>query len=181
MNQAWVNRAVDILKAGGIIVHYTDTVVGLAVLPQNDTLTRLNRVKQRKGKQGFILLATSSLQLQPFLGASAEEIQQLDDISETPTTWLINAASETPPLLVSEQKKIAVRITRNPLVSLLTDQLGPIASTSANLSNQPTCSNPQTAYLHFGPQIDYIVSTNNLGSNKASTIIDFYSKQVIRN
>ena len=130
-----ISKAIQVLISGGIIAHHTDTVVGFASLPTRLLLQRLARIKHRLNKQGFILLASTSAQVMHLLNCSSSEQERLHQAQARPTTWLVNASNVAPALLISEKNQIAVRITSHCNIAPITQAVGPIVSTSANLTH----------------------------------------------
>ena len=169
-----------VLTLGGIIAHQTDTVFGFACLPQEPILRRLAAIKQRAPQRGFILLAASIDQLDPYINGRAEELERLTHVASVPTTWLVTAAQNLPPSLLGEHNKIAVRLVCQQTLVALCRQVGPIASTSANISQQDTCADTAQLRTMFGPQIDYIETHAVAGTGQASRIIDCLSQEIIR-
>ncbi len=169
-----------VLSQGGIIAHQTDTVFGFACLPQEHILRRLAVIKQRTLARGFILLASCIDQLDPYIDCSAEEIHRLHQVQSVPTTWLVTAAQNLPPSLHGEHDKIAVRLVCHQTLVALCNQVGPIASTSANISQQDTCADATKLRIMFGPHVDYIETQSVAGTGQASRIIDCLSQEIIR-
>ena len=169
-----------LLSQGGIIAHQTDTVFGFACLPREHTLKKLTRIKQRAVNRGFILLATSTEQLLNYINCSTEEIEILNKPQHRPTTYLVQASEHLPPSLLGEHTKIAVRMVKHPCIISLCENVGAIASTSANISHQEICSQPEKLRTMFGPHIDYIETESIAGTGLASRIIDLASQEIIR-
>ena len=173
-------RAACALQANGIVAHYTDTVAGLACLPNNDALERLTKLKRRSSSKGFILLAAEFSQLQNYIHCTDKEMNQIEQPSSTPTTWLVSTGSETPKALIGETNQLAVRLTSNEGIYNLCNLVGPIISTSANLSGYATCGCLQDIRKIFGPLVDYVDNSPNEGTNKPSTIIELRTGNIIR-
>ena len=169
-----------ILKANGVIAHYTDTIIGLACLPKEKLLQRLVRIKHRPNTKAFIMLASFSEQIAEFTQCSSAELSKLDLPQPTPTTWLVESSSMCPPFLIGESKKIAVRITRHAGIQSICNQVGPIVSTSANLSDQTICTDLKQVRNMFGPAIDYLHWTKNTGTGRPSAVIDLKSGKILR-
>ncbi len=169
-----------ILKTNGIITHYTDTIVGLACLPKERLLQRLMRIKHRPDTKGFILLASASRQVSGFTQCSAADLTKLDLPQPKPTTWLVKSSAMCPPSLLGATNKIAVRITKHTDIQSLCDQVGPVVSTSANLSDQANCTDLKQVRNMFGPAIDYVHWTKDTGTGRPSTVIDLESGNILR-
>ena len=175
-----ITHAATVLQAGGVIAHYTDTVTGLACLPKERLLQRLASIKHRSKEKGFILLATTLQQLQRFVHCSSTELAAIDTTRPESTTWLVKASEHVPPALMGVNDKLAIRLSKHANIKYLCNCVGPIASTSANLSGQAICSELHGVRKVFGPQIDYVHLTEGKGTEKASTIIDMESGTIIR-
>ncbi|MEM7303945.1 MAG: Sua5/YciO/YrdC/YwlC family protein [Pseudomonadota bacterium] len=174
-------RAIQVLRQGGVIAHQTDTVFGLASLPYEHLLRRLFQIKHRNNKQGYILLASDVTHLSDFICCTNEEIKILSEAQAKPTTWLVNAHPGIAPSLLGATDKIAVRITAMNSIQQISESLGPIVSTSANLSHQKTCYSSSQVRKMFGASIDYVDTASIPGTGQASKIIDLQTRQVIRN
>lgn len=180
MAQSPISRAIEVLLCGGIIAHQTDTVIGFASLPTPSSLQRLQRIKHRQNKQGFILLASTTEQVLGLCNCTAEEEQKLREKQVRPTTWIINANSATPALLKSERNQIAIRVTKHSNIAPITQVTGPIVSTSANLTNVKTCLTVNEVRRQFGSQIDFIVKSDSRVEQSPSMIIDIHSNKILR-
>jgi L-threonylcarbamoyladenylate synthase len=172
--------AASVLINNGVIAHQTDTVIGLACLPTERLLLRLSRIKQRNKQKSFILLASSSQQLNDFIQVDAKAFETLDTATQQPTTWLVPARNNVSPLLIGNSNKIAIRITNHAGVKSICAQVGAIASTSANISDQQICYDMNQVRAIFGPSIDYIDQTQTPGAGKSSTIIDLITGAILR-
>lgn len=126
------------------------------------------------------MLATDSGQIAKYAQCKASELAKLDVPQPHPTTWLVKSSEISPPSLLGASKKIAVRLIRDTSIQSICKQVGPIVSTSANLSNQPICTDLRQVRNMFGPAIDYIQRTENLGTGRPSTVIDLDSGQILR-
>ena len=173
-------RAAAILKNNGIIVHQTDTVLGLACLPKPTLLQRLGQLKRRSQTKGFILLASSIEQLHGYIQIDDEALTVIQRAGSRPTTWLVKAGKQAGAGLIGDGHKVAVRLSQHAGVKSICEKAGAIASTSANLSSLNTCSQFEQARKMFGPHIDYIECAPATGSGQPSRIIDLASGAVIR-
>lgn len=174
------HSAICVLQHNGIIAHQTDTILGLACLPNQETLSRLSQIKNRPANKAFILLASHIQQIKPYIAVDDKIENKLMTPTETPTTWLIDPAENISNHMLGETNKVAVRITQFQPVVMLCEQVGAIASTSANISNQAVCTSPKQIRNMFGPNIDYVDQNQIPGTGKSSTIIDLSSSKIIR-
>lgn len=174
------HQAVLTIKNCGIIAHQTDTIFGLACLPSHTLLNRLSNIKKRRPDKAFILLASNYKQVAKYIVAEDKVVNTLNTPTDIPTTWLVQPNNAISHHLIGQTNKVAIRITSFEPIKNLCEQVGAIASTSANISNQSACTNAQQIRMQFGPNIDYIDTHQAQGTGKSSTIIDLASGQVIR-
>ncbi len=121
-----ITMAAAELRAGRAVVIPTDTVYGLAVLPEN--LGLLFELKQRPPDKAVAVLV-----------ARAADVEELFD--PLPATRRL-MEEFWPGALTIVQNGWGTRCPDHPLVRALATEVGPIATSSANLSGQPT---PDTA------------------------------------
>jgi|TARA_B110000977_G_scaffold103666_1_gene135332 L-threonylcarbamoyladenylate synthase len=171
--------ALSVLRAGGVIAHHSDTVLGIACLPRAAHLTRMARIKMRTPSKPFLLLADSLTQLNGFV-AEDFELQSLLTSNTKPTTYLVPASKHCPQILIGPSQHIAVRISQHPNVTSISNTLGAFASSSANLSGQKTVCHVAELRKQFGPELDYIYDSGKLGSGQSSRIIDLKTQEILR-
>ena len=170
-----LSKAIAALHSGGVIAYPTEAVFGLGCDPRNEkALARIIEIKSRDAHKGFILIARSLEQLIPFLAPVQPEWQsQFDAVWPGPVTMVVPCATCTSELLSGGRKTLAVRVSAHPLVQDLCARFdGPIVSTSANRSGQPSCRDTACAVQLFGSEVDVVVD-GTVGTLTAPTkIID---------
>ncbi len=180
MAVSFQSRAAFVLKQGGIIAHQTDTIFGLACLPYEKVLTRLSHIKKRPADKAFILLASSLQQISSYIADDHSAIETIARNTAKPTTWLVKPAKNISSQLIGPTHKVAVRLTEYPPVVELCQQVGAIASTSANISSYSACTHAYQARQMFGPNLDYVDPNQTPGTGQSSTIIDLSTGNIIR-
>ena len=135
-----VGIAVEALRAGRIVVLPTDTVYGLAVLPESEQAVReLYALKGRGEAQPTALVASTVarlLELVPELGSSEQLLSAL--LPGAYTLVLSNPAGRYPWLCGPGAPTIGVRVpaVTGPGADVLA-AVGSVAATSANLPGRP--------------------------------------------
>ena len=154
-----IRRAAHLIRHGGIIVYPTETVYGLGCDPMNYyAVTGLNQLKRREPGKGLIILADSLSLFEDYIEELSEADQKKITGASQPTSWIVRAKDSLPDWLTNKQQTLAIRITRQPVVSALCQQLGhPIVSTSANPSGKRTCRNAMEAHKYFHDKVDAIL------------------------
>ena len=161
-----ISEAIDIMADGGIILYPTDTVYGLgANIFNNDAVKKIYEIKKRDH--------TNSLELIADLNKDSRAI--VDKWLPGPFTFILNKKKIVSPY-VSASSKVGVRIPDYKIARLLAS-LFPITTTSANITNECTLSNPQDILKQIGNDIDLVIDVGDLGKAKPSTVIDLSSSK----
>ena len=128
-------KAIACLKNGGVILHATDTVWGLAA-----DATHLTAVeRERSLDQPMLMLASNSRMVEVIQHQLPEEAWELMEVCDRPLTVLAPFSPQCRhalhPALINKQGACAVRLTQDPYCQFIIEGLGrPIVSTSANKS-----------------------------------------------
>jgi len=135
-----VEKALDVLRKGGIILYPTDTIWGLGCDATNkEAVSRIYQIKNREDSKSLIILVAEERDVLQYV--AAPDLAVFDFIQEQsrPTTVIFEQAIGLPENLVAADGSIAIRIVRDEFCRHLIKRLRkPIVSTSANISGQPS-------------------------------------------
>lgn len=178
-----LDRAVQVLKKGGIIVYPTDTLYGLGVDVLNSkAVSKLFLLKRRKTSMPLSFLIESIEKLEQFIGElPAEKKSQINKLLPGKYTILIEKNKPGTGLNAeqlsghrSKNQKIGFRIPAHRWCHELTTRMaGPISSTSANISGQKNVLSIPEVISHFGNKPDLVLDAGVMPDSRGSTIIDF--------
>jgi L-threonylcarbamoyladenylate synthase len=107
---------------------------------------------------------------------------QIMDLSENPTTLILDNPRNVTPALISDDKSLGIRLIKEPFCYKLLERMKKaIVSTSANVSGMPT----PRSFKEIDPVIlkgvDYVVNLNrDKVCNKPSTIIKLSSGNQVK-
>ena len=177
-----IGEAIDIMADGGVILYPTDTVYGLgANIFNNDAVKRIYEIKKRDSSKPLSVLVEDmeSMELIADLNKSSREI--INKWLPGPFTFILNKRKIVSPY-VSASSKVGVRIPDYRIARALAS-LFPITTTSANLTNEDTLSNPQDILKQLGNDIDLVIDVGSLDNAKPSTVIDLSTSKptLVRN
>jgi L-threonylcarbamoyladenylate synthase len=178
-----LQRAVAILRAGGVIAYPTETVWGFGCDPLNErAVARLLNLKGRSVEKGLILIGASAEQFSDYLDELEPAMKSKFTASTCrPTTWLVPANSRVPSWIKGDFNSVALRVSTHKLVSDLCLAFGsPIVSTSANKSGYPTPPQPWPLRKFLGNGLDYILPGILGEASGPSEIRDLISDKRIR-
>lgn len=154
-----IDRAVEVMRKGGVVLYPTDTVWGLGCDARNpEAIARVYEIKRRADSKALICLVESLDRLQSLVGPLSDPLSQLLD-SPRPTTVIYPSASGVAPNLLAPDGSIGLRLTSELYSSRLCARLGsPVVSTSANISGAPS----PAIFSEISPEIldavDYIAA-----------------------
>ena len=149
-----VEMAAAELRAGRAVVIPTDTVYGLAALPENADL--LFELKQRPADKAVAILVARPADAERLFDPLPAARRLMEEC------W--------PGALTIVQGGCGVRCPDHPLVQALATAVGPIATTSANLSGQPTPHTAAEAAAAF-PEVQLVIEGGRLQS-PPSTVVE---------
>ena len=175
-NTSVINKVVEVLKKGGIIIYPTDTVYGLGCDITNakavEKIARIKGIKVDKSNFSFICNDLSHL---------SDYVKQID----TPTYKLLKRAfpgpytfilpgSKSLPKVFKKKKTVGIRIPNNNIVRAIVEALGnPIISTSIHDEDDVIeyTTDPELIFEKWKHLVDGVID-GGFGDNLASTIID---------
>jgi L-threonylcarbamoyladenylate synthase len=178
-----VDRAVRVLRAGGVIAYASEGVWGLGCDPFNaDAVLRILDLKSRDVAMGLILVAASVEQLAPLLVHVPRHARaELQQSWPGPVTWVVPIRGELPRWITGRHASVALRVSGHTQLRALCKAYGkPIVSTSANPHGRPPARTALAVRRYFRNHIDYILpgATGSLG--RPSQIRDALSGRVLR-
>lgn len=166
-----LQRAVQILQAGGVIAYPTDTVYALGCdITQKRAVDAIYRMKRMRDDQLLSFVCPDLSDIARYGVVSDNAYRIMRRIFPGPYTVLLAATREVPKVLRQNRKTVGIRIPDHPIALALARELGnPVASTSASLDGQQFLDprEIEEAFPDLGLVIDVEVT-----SLVPSTIID---------
>lgn len=155
-----VNKVVDVLREGGIVLYPTDTVWGIGCVATNSAAVRkIYALKQRDDTKSLIILLPDAKDIFKYTAQPHPDIIHILTQFEKPTTVIYTQAIGLPDNLVHHDGSIAIRITKDPFCKMLLKRLQqPLVSTSANISGLPTPVSFHAIDPLIKQSVDYVVN-----------------------
>ncbi|MFH6768318.1 L-threonylcarbamoyladenylate synthase [Gaetbulibacter aquiaggeris] len=181
--QQEINKALQILKEGGLILYPTDTVWGIGCDATNpEAVNKVFQLKQRRGSKTLICLVADDRMLKKYIKKIPEVAYNIIEVSEEPITIIYDDAQNLAPNLVAEDNTIAIRIPNDDFCfQLLRRFNGAIVSTSANISGMPTPKSFKEISQEVLKGVDYVVNLHREKiCNKPSSMLKLSSNGVVK-
>ncbi|POS01983.1 translation factor SUA5 [Flavobacterium croceum DSM 17960] len=169
-----VHKAFEVISQGGIILYPTDTVWGIGCDATNeDAIKKIYQLKKRVETKSMIVLMNGDRMLYNIFKEIPETAFQIWDLSDKPTTIILDKPRNVAPNLIANDNTLGVRLVKEPFCYKLLERLKkPLVSTSANISGTetPKCFKEISPEIRAG--VDYVVNLHQDKTNsKPSTII----------
>lgn len=170
-------KAIKILKAGGVIGFPTETIYGIgACLNQPQAIGRIFKIKKRPRSKPLPILISNLNQLSQLVSSVPVKAKKL--IKENwpgPLTIVLYKSKKVPKLVTGGGSKVGIRMPNHPIALELIKKCGPIVATSANISGKPPALTAKEVKDNL-PEIDYVINGGKVKLGKASRVIDLTEK-----
>lgn len=168
-------EAIAVLEAGGVVALPTDTVYGIAVkVSTPGGIERLFRVKDRPPEKGIALLLGDADQADAVGMPNSTSRRLADAFWPGPLTLVLprRPGSNLPDVLTDGVRTIGVRVPDHPTPRALAAAVGPLPTTSANLSGAENSVDANMVIAQLGNRIDLVLNGGRTMGAVASTVVD---------
>ncbi len=168
-----MDRIRDCLANGGLVVHPTDTVYGLAADPfQAAAVDRVYAVKQRPRELALSVAVPEVEDVFRFGTRTPLAENFCRKNLPGPYTVVLRATKDAPPAVVNRQGLIGLRVPDHPIPRLIAKLHGPITTTSANRHGQPSPPSCEDARAQLGEAVDLYIDAGPSPLGQESTVVD---------
>jgi len=174
-HQRTINKVVDVLKKGGIIVYPTDTIYGLgASLYNKKAMERILRIKKQTTNKPLSFILPDLKDISTYANVNDFAYKIMRRVTPGQYTFVLNATKEVPKLLLHKRKTVGIRIPDAHFALKIVEELGhPILSTSVpEGDDEGYHTDPIEIAEKYGNEIDLILDAGVMFNNP-STIVDF--------
>lgn len=154
-----LERAVEVMLQGGVILYPTDTIWGIGCDATNEEAVRkVFAIKQRADSKAVLCLLDAVGKLQGYVEEVPPLAYDLIDLSTKPLTIIYPNARNLAPSVVSEDGSVGIRITQEAFSKRLCERMHrPVVSTSANISGEPVAPDFEGIDERIKSAVDYVV------------------------
>ncbi len=169
----FINKAVEVLRSGGVVIYPTDTVYGIGCdIFNREALERVYYIKQDAGTKLFSFICPNLKDIAKYARVSDYAYKTMKKLLPGPYTFVLPAAKEVPKKLWTKRETVGIRVPDHNIALELTKELGnPIVSTSVTKRNGDLLYNAEEIKLIFENQVDLMLSVGPL-DGEPSSIID---------
>jgi tRNA threonylcarbamoyl adenosine modification protein (Sua5/YciO/YrdC/YwlC family) len=174
----YINKAVEVLKSGGVIIYPTDTVYGIGCdIFSKDALERVFSIKSDSNQKLFSFVCSDLKDISRYAIVSDFAYKTMKKLLPGPYTFILPAAKLVPKKLWTKRKTVGIRIPDHPVALKLVELLGnPIISTSASNRKGEVLFDPIEIKSVLGSQVDLMLVSGSL-AGKPSSIVDLSTEK----
>jgi len=165
--------AVLAMRSGGIVGIPTETVYGIAVVPQPEALEAIIRAKQRPDDKGIALLIDGLDQVDGLVEVSplARRLAKRCWPGALTLVLPLRHPELVPAAVSGGRDTLGLRIPDHRVPRALARELGPIAVTSANRSGEAAARTAGELIDAVGPSLAMVLDDGPVSGGVASTVV----------
>jgi len=169
----YISKAVETLKAGGVIIYPTDTIYGIGCdIFNREALERVFSIKHDSGTKLFSFVCSDLKDISNYAKVSDSAYRSMKHLMPGPYTFILPAAKEVPKKLWTKRHTVGIRVPNNNVALTLVRELGhPIISTSVTNRKGDVLFDPIEIKTIFNSQIDLMLASGSL-RGQPSSIVD---------
>ena len=170
-----LDKAAELIKAGGLVAVPTETVYGLAGNGLDaGAVERIYEVKGRPAVKALALMVPDASAMELYCEAVPRQAKQLAECFwPGPLSIVLKSKDIVPDIVRAGGSTVALRCPDHPMtLELLRVSELPFAAPSANPSGMPSPKNAETVREYFDGRIEGIIDGGECGIGTESTILD---------
>ena len=177
-----IEKSINILKKGGVIVYPTDTLYGFGVDANNNyAVERINKLKNRHSPMSVI--ACRFEQAMSWTNIKEKDIEIAKKILNSSSTLILDAKKNivSNKILGKNNTTLGVRIPKHKYCYDISKEYDkPITTTSVNRSGEQPLNDPKSISKIFGESIDLLIDDGKIKKSAGSKIYELKESQAIR-
>ncbi len=167
-----IEKAVDVLKRGGIICYPTDTVYGMGCdIFNQKAVKRLHQIKGRPKQKPFSFMCCDLKDVSTYCSLSNNAYRIMKKNLPGAYTFVLPTMKIVPKIMTTTQKTVGIRVPENSICQMLVELLGnPIVTTTAAIDGEELPSSAFEVEQLFGNQVDEIIDGGDVFPMPSSVI-----------
>lgn len=173
IDERHIDRAVDVITSGGIIIYPTDSLYALGCdALDNRSIERLCRIKGiNPDKQLLSVVCADISQAADYARIDNRAFRLLKEYLPGPYTFILPASNRLPKAFKG-RRSAGIRIPDNAVARALAAALGhPLLSTSVAIDDDDEAASPASIAMHYDGLADLILDCGE-GGTVPSTVVD---------
>ena len=167
-----IQRVVEILLKGGIVVYPTDTYYGMGCdIMNKKAIERIYQLKQRNKNNPFSFICSDLKNISDYAKVSNYAYKTMKRLLPGPYTFILEGSRLVPKIMLTKRKTAGIRVPDNPICLALVKELqNPLLTTSATMPDGTILHDASLIHDHFGNRIDAVVDGSIVPGQPSSVI-----------
>lgn len=161
LNEESKEKIKTILDNNGVIAFVTDTVWGLGCLPTSQkAVEKIYEIKKREAQKPLILMSNDVENLKPYVKEINQNTQSfIEKHFPGALTLVLEKSEKTPDYITSDFNTVGIRVPDNAIFKEICETATGhvLATTSANLSHEPSAKTYEQAIENMGQKVDLVI------------------------
>jgi len=161
LNEELKTEIKNILDNDGVIAFVTDTVWGLGCLPSSKkAVQKIYEIKKREAQKPLILMSNDVESLMPYVKKISKKAEDLiNKHFPGALTLVLEKSEKTPDFITSNFNTVGIRVPNNDVFREICESITGhvLATTSANLSHEPSAKTYAQAIENMGEKADLVI------------------------
>ena len=175
-----VDRVVEALRRGGVIVYPTDTVYGLGCdIFNRKAINRIYQIKQAPAGKPLSFVCSDLSDLARYAkNISNAAYRMMKRLLPGPYTFILEASRDVPKFMIGKRRTVGIRVPDNRICLEIVQALGrPVLSTSiASAEDGIAINDIESIASRYGKTVDVIVD-GGAGVSEPSTVVDLTGEE----
>lgn len=167
-----VRRAVETIRAGGIVIYPTDTVYGMGCdLFNKKGIDRIYEIQRRDRKKPLSFVCADLKDISRYARVTDEAYKIMRRLLPGPYTFVLDASRLVPKMILPKRQTTGIRVPDNRICQALVAELGsPVISASVKDEDGELLSDPRIIEELFGRRVDMIIDGGIIVAKPSSVI-----------
>lgn len=169
-----IRQAVELIRAGGVVVYPTDSCYALGChIGDKEAMERISRIRQTDKHHHFTLVCQDLSEIAKYARVNNQQYRTLKAFTPGPYTFILQATRETPKRLQNPKRRtIGIRVPDHPVPRAILSTLAePIMSSTLMLPGDDMpmtdAREIQERLYHF---VDAVIDGGNCGLEPTSVV-----------
>ena len=167
-----INKAVEVLKQGGIIAYPTDTAYGIGCdIMNKKAIEKIYWLKQRDKREPFSFLCSDLKNISQYAKVTNYAYKTMKRLLPGPYTFILEGSKAVPKMMLTKRKTAGIRVPDHNICLRLVEGLGhPIISTTANQQDGELLNDPSLIKDYFSPNLDLVIDGGPVPGEPSSVV-----------
>jgi tRNA threonylcarbamoyl adenosine modification protein (Sua5/YciO/YrdC/YwlC family) len=167
-----IQKAVDILIKGGIVVYPTDTIYGIGCdIFNKKAIEKIYQLKQRNKNKPFSFICSDLKNISHYAKVSNYAYKTMRRLLPGPYTFILEGSKLVPKIMLTKRKTAGIRVPDHTICLELVKGLGnPIITTSATMPDGSIVNDASLIHDVFRNRIDLVID-GDIAPGQPSSVI----------